>query len=509
MKDIDSEISTNTTAVYLRELATDIRKGRLGVPPFQRGFVWKRQQIIDLFDSIWKRYPIGSFLLWTRDSEWKGTKDILSGKGDANATPVWYILDGCQRLASFYGCTLNDDSKNADFKLHFDLETQSFGYFNRKSNNIVPVASIYDTFELLNVLERLRAAYPTDVANKYIANAKELNARLQEYTVSRIIMDQCSLDQATTVFTRLNSKGTDISKPEMLQAMAYKSFDNKSLLNVLSEIRASLEPYGFDGLSNEDILNCFFKFYNKDFFDISFKEMERLQPLQYEEDVKATVALTAKFLNHACKVESSSLLPYRNQFQSLVWWFRKHPDTTRVQEIELRKWFYYTTINFTFQNGSIGYLRKLFDRFDKYVNGLCDSPIDYCITFQADSLNLDFKVKHNSSRTKLMMIALIDHYRNNHDEEEDSLSYYRYIYKGKHNVPASYFPILSDNDTATLKRIFQGSGVSQQDNLEKFALTIDMVNAFRADDEGEFIRLRSARILEIERSFLLQQLYGK
>src|SRR5580692_215675 len=35
-----------------------------GVPEFQRGFVWTRQKVRDLVESLWKGYPVGSFLLW-------------------------------------------------------------------------------------------------------------------------------------------------------------------------------------------------------------------------------------------------------------------------------------------------------------------------------------------------------------------------------------------------------------------------------------------------------------
>lgn len=47
----------------LVELAWD---GRIRVPHFQRDFKWTRQDVIRLFDSILRRYPIGSLLLWRR-----------------------------------------------------------------------------------------------------------------------------------------------------------------------------------------------------------------------------------------------------------------------------------------------------------------------------------------------------------------------------------------------------------------------------------------------------------
>jgi transposase len=34
------------------------------LPAIQREFVWRPDQIIQLFDSLLRRYPVGSFLFW-------------------------------------------------------------------------------------------------------------------------------------------------------------------------------------------------------------------------------------------------------------------------------------------------------------------------------------------------------------------------------------------------------------------------------------------------------------
>src|SRR5690606_397005 len=48
----------------VQELASRIIQGDILLPKFQRSFVWDRQQILDLLDSIAKNYPIGSALFW-------------------------------------------------------------------------------------------------------------------------------------------------------------------------------------------------------------------------------------------------------------------------------------------------------------------------------------------------------------------------------------------------------------------------------------------------------------
>ena len=45
-------------------LQNSVEKNALVLPDFQRKFVWKADQIIKLFDSILRGYPIGTFLFW-------------------------------------------------------------------------------------------------------------------------------------------------------------------------------------------------------------------------------------------------------------------------------------------------------------------------------------------------------------------------------------------------------------------------------------------------------------
>lgn len=40
------------------------RRGELGLPEIQRGYVWKQTQVRDLIESMYKEYPCGLILLW-------------------------------------------------------------------------------------------------------------------------------------------------------------------------------------------------------------------------------------------------------------------------------------------------------------------------------------------------------------------------------------------------------------------------------------------------------------
>jgi uncharacterized protein with ParB-like and HNH nuclease domain len=48
----------------LGTLVNYIEMGEIGLPDIQRPFVWKDTKVRDLFDSMYRGYPIGYLLFW-------------------------------------------------------------------------------------------------------------------------------------------------------------------------------------------------------------------------------------------------------------------------------------------------------------------------------------------------------------------------------------------------------------------------------------------------------------
>ena len=99
---------SDTIAATMKRLNTQYY-----LPAIQREFVWDRDKIVSLFDSVMRGYPIGSFLFWKLSPEntdrWQvygfihhasdaGThNEIASINGVKNIT---LVLDGQQRLTA-------------------------------------------------------------------------------------------------------------------------------------------------------------------------------------------------------------------------------------------------------------------------------------------------------------------------------------------------------------------------------------------------------------------------
>ncbi|MGY8640497.1 MAG: DUF262 domain-containing protein [Verrucomicrobiales bacterium] len=51
-------------------LVGGVKKGEYRIPQFQREYVWEKSKVVQLFDSIYNEYPIGSFFLWKAGHEY-------------------------------------------------------------------------------------------------------------------------------------------------------------------------------------------------------------------------------------------------------------------------------------------------------------------------------------------------------------------------------------------------------------------------------------------------------
>lgn len=65
--------------------------GQIGLPDIQRPFVWSNAKVRDLFDSMYRGYPVGFFLFWETGAE--GVKTKVIGDANKQKTPSLLIVD--------------------------------------------------------------------------------------------------------------------------------------------------------------------------------------------------------------------------------------------------------------------------------------------------------------------------------------------------------------------------------------------------------------------------------
>ncbi len=87
----------------LGTLVNYIEMGEIGLPDIQRLFVWKDAKVRDLFDSMYRGYPVGYLLFWQNAFD-EDSRQI--GVDNKQKPPRLLIVDGQQRLTSLFAVIL-------------------------------------------------------------------------------------------------------------------------------------------------------------------------------------------------------------------------------------------------------------------------------------------------------------------------------------------------------------------------------------------------------------------
>ena len=152
---------------HLEQLFSYIDMGDLGLPDIQRPFVWRDAKVRDLFDSLYRGFPIGSYLLWRNTAN--GRTHQIGAKDHEHKDPNLLIIDGQQRLTALYsvfrGVAVKDENyEDRIMTIAFNPITEEFRVADAATqrnpefiNNITDLFSKASTRTFINqYLEKLR-----------------------------------------------------------------------------------------------------------------------------------------------------------------------------------------------------------------------------------------------------------------------------------------------------------------------------------------------------------------
>jgi uncharacterized protein with ParB-like and HNH nuclease domain len=80
----------------LAALLSEVARGNIKIPVFQREFVWDDEQIMSLLDSIYRGYPVGSLLLWSTKEQLNHERNV--GGFELPPNPQDYPVNAYQFL---------------------------------------------------------------------------------------------------------------------------------------------------------------------------------------------------------------------------------------------------------------------------------------------------------------------------------------------------------------------------------------------------------------------------
>lgn len=116
-----------TVSWQVEQLVSGVQQGSISLPDLQRPFVWPTTKVRDLFDSMYRGYPVGTLMFWDVAQQ-DATRAISGG---AQLSAAHQIVDGQQRLTSLYaamkGLKVQDDTyAQKSIKIAFHPATERF-----------------------------------------------------------------------------------------------------------------------------------------------------------------------------------------------------------------------------------------------------------------------------------------------------------------------------------------------------------------------------------------------
>lgn len=205
-----------------------IDAGDIAIPEIQRPFVWKKTQVRDLLDSLYKGYPTGYLIIWKNpDVKLKDGK-ISSGKK--------ILIDGQQRVTALMTAisgipVINSNYRKERIKIAFDpfqafSDDQDAEIFavqdssHLKSKRWIPdVAEIFkpdfSVFSFITSYCNDNPEMSPEKLDKIITKLRSISNRM----IGVIdLSESLNIDIVTDIFIRINSKGTALSQGDFVMS---------------------------------------------------------------------------------------------------------------------------------------------------------------------------------------------------------------------------------------------------------------------------------------------------
>lgn len=425
---VPSVVEVRPEVVFLYELLQELIEGRLRIPRFQRPFVWRRDQMTDLLDSVYNQYPIGSLLVWETDEK-IATLDRLGPFTFPTeySGQVGYLLDGHQRLSTLAGALvpreggdLAEDARDPEqWDLAFNMENLRFQHGKAKEDpaTLFPLTALLDTlrfFSHADAVRRARADSP-EGADDLLAKVSQVARSFQHYRVPVIRIKQTGLSEAVEIFARLNSKGQAMSADQMVSALTYRQLGDQQGFDLAGEIDALVAQLGeqdFGDLDRTTILRAILASIDEDIYKTDWTRLARIRRDKMLPELREGVRRTGVSLDKAVSflkglgVQTSRLLPYTMQLALISAYFDSQPDPSAEQLRFLERWFWVSSFSGWFGGANPSRVNSLISEFRRVVSKGIPERLD---NFDMNAMSLPFPISFDmrSARTRTLLLLML------------------------------------------------------------------------------------------------------
>ncbi|AWM40246.1 hypothetical protein GobsT_12990 [Gemmata obscuriglobus] len=359
----------------ISRLITRLEDGDIKIPVFQRQYVWNQRQVIELLESVYRGYPIGSLLFWLTKERLSAARDIGGFKlpDTKDQYPQNYVLDGQQRITTIYGVLMwqGDPDDDSVFDICFDLchATPDKAFIPTPESPLpthLRMNILFDTKKFRNFQLSLLQRHDAD---DLMGKADVLLETFREYSIPIVTVTEPTVEQVALIFERINSTGTKLTVFDLMiaatwsanfnlrsefdgciQDLAIKDYGDVSPVAMLQVLSAHIS-----GSAKRDTI-----------LKLRSKTDRELQANMTE--VREAMKRAVDFLTNELHVRSVGFLPYERQLVVMSHVFCKRPRLSVAARDVLRKWFWRTSFAERYRRGGEGLfdddLKTVIDSFE-------------------------------------------------------------------------------------------------------------------------------------------------
>lgn len=228
-------------------LVEDIALGQIGLPDIQRPFVWKNAKVRDLFDSMYKGFPVGYLLFWENGA---ANTDRSIGIDQKQLPPQLVIVDGQQRLTSLYAVVkgipvVRENYEWEYIRIAFNPIEETFevsdAAIQRDPTYLSDISCLWsEETDIFDVVEDYlsKLGVVRDISAEEQKKVKKAISKLHgllsfPFTALQL-SPNITEEDVSEVFVRINSKGTSLNQADFILTLMSVFWD---------EGRAELERF--------------------------------------------------------------------------------------------------------------------------------------------------------------------------------------------------------------------------------------------------------------------------
>jgi len=350
-------------------LLSEFKEQKIRIPEFQRDFVWDKNRIRKLLNSLYHQYPIGSFILWESTDKVKcigrvGNYELENEPPEGY--PIKYVIDGQQRILSLIAAIKGASIDGDEYNFYFDLEECTFLEENEVrgiQERCVPLQKIF-----LNNAEY--SDFIDTYDSKYRKLLNDLYLRFNSYPFSVIyVRNENSLKNICNVFHVINTTGKKLSPVALVISKSWsEGFDLRKKFN---DMHAKFANFGEIPEYRILQLAAVILHDKKCKKSIIVDELQVSKLKEIWEDLIKSLELSLDFVNNKLRIKHLRYIPFDVILVPLAYFFYKNKlkGESNIQKEQLKKWFWLVGLSRRYDSAVEGRIEKDLDEFDKILNG--------------------------------------------------------------------------------------------------------------------------------------------